>query len=111
MSVCALRWSWWFRGCDVSVRLCHQVELVVQRLPHAMVVAMKREHDGQPLGLVRDGGTGELLQVRHSAVSLNSIANTSRAVPKGFGSPAHRFQCRPGAALEALARESHTFAI
>ncbi|XP_043237876.1 SH3 domain-containing protein C23A1.17-like [Amphibalanus amphitrite] len=39
------------------------VELVVQRMPHAIVVAMKREHEGQPLGLVRDGATGELLQV------------------------------------------------
>ena len=43
------------------------MELVVQRMPHALVVAMKREHEGQPLGLVRDGATGELLQVTHES--------------------------------------------
>ncbi|XP_037091356.1 uncharacterized protein LOC119111655 [Pollicipes pollicipes] len=38
-------------------------ELVVQRMPHAMVVSMRRETEGQELGLLRDGGTGEVLQV------------------------------------------------
>ena len=41
-------------------------------MPHAMVVAMKRDHEGQPLGLVRDGSTGELLQVCASKMKIDS---------------------------------------
>lgn len=37
-----------------------QVEFIVRRLPYGKIFAIKREYEGQDLGIVREGGTAEV---------------------------------------------------
>ncbi|KAG1674341.1 hypothetical protein GQR58_015138 [Nymphon striatum] len=40
-----------------------QVEMVLRRVPLGVVIAIKREYDGQDLGLIREGNTAEIKEV------------------------------------------------
>jgi hypothetical protein len=46
-----------------------QVEIIVRRLPFAQVFHLKREIDGQPLGLVLNGNTAEVREIVPSSPS------------------------------------------
>lgn len=39
------------------------VEIVLRRVPHGCVFLIKREHDGQDLGIIREGNTAEVIHV------------------------------------------------
>ncbi|KAG0721431.1 hypothetical protein GWK47_046480 [Chionoecetes opilio] len=40
------------------------IEFIIRRVPHGRVFALKRETEGQPLGVVREGNTAEIKEVR-----------------------------------------------
>jgi hypothetical protein len=40
-----------------------QLEFVVRRIPYGKVFALKREEEGQPLGILREGNTAEIREV------------------------------------------------
>lgn len=40
-----------------------QVEFVVRRVPCGRVLAIKREYEGQDLGIIREGGTAEVSSI------------------------------------------------
>lgn len=42
---------------------CLQVELIIRRVPFGRVYAIRREIDGQCLGLIRDGNTATIVDV------------------------------------------------
>ncbi|KAK7068819.1 hypothetical protein SK128_026478 [Halocaridina rubra] len=42
------------------------VEFIIRRVPHGKVFALKRDTEGQPLGVIREGNTAEIKEVRHS---------------------------------------------
>ncbi|XP_076335983.1 uncharacterized protein LOC143239071 [Tachypleus tridentatus] len=65
-------------GCKVtSVSEAHKtikheplsVEFIIHRVPFGQVFAIKREFDGQDLGLVRDGNTAEISEVKHNGLA------------------------------------------
>ncbi|KAK3862994.1 hypothetical protein Pcinc_031178 [Petrolisthes cinctipes] len=39
------------------------VEFIIRRVPHGKVFALKRETEGQPLGLIREGNTAEIKEI------------------------------------------------
>lgn len=41
-----------------------QIEFIIRRVPHGKVFALKRETEGQPLGVIREGNTAEIKEVR-----------------------------------------------
>ncbi|KAG8183393.1 hypothetical protein JTE90_008295 [Oedothorax gibbosus] len=45
------------------------VEFIVRRLPYAKIFAIKREYEGQDLGIVREGGTAEIKEVKASGIA------------------------------------------
>jgi hypothetical protein len=47
----------------------HHVEVIIRRLPLAQVFHLRREVDGQPLGIVTNGGTAEIRDVVASSVA------------------------------------------
>lgn len=46
-----------------KMMLLSQVEFIIRRVPHGKVFALKRETEGQPLGLIREGNTAEIKEV------------------------------------------------
>lgn len=47
--------SQWLRRLSFS-----QVELILRRIPLGVVIAIKREYEGQDLGIIREGNTAEV---------------------------------------------------
>ncbi|XP_074603516.1 uncharacterized protein LOC141857027 isoform X2 [Brevipalpus obovatus] len=39
------------------------VELIIRRIPHGFVFVLKREYEGQDLGIIREGNTAEVIKV------------------------------------------------
>lgn len=46
-----------------------QIEFILRRLPFGRVYAIRREMDGQCLGLIRDGNTATIVDVVPKSVS------------------------------------------
>ncbi|GIY51113.1 PH domain-containing protein [Caerostris darwini] len=46
------------------------VEFIVRRVPYAKILAVKREYEGQDLGIVREGGTAEIKEVKSSGLAF-----------------------------------------
>lgn len=61
-----------------------QVEFIIRRLPYGKVFALKRSRDGEPLGLVAEGGSGEI-----SEVLPDGLAARYGLPPKGLSVDGH----------------------
>lgn len=46
------------------------VEFIVNRVPHGCVLAIKRQYDGQDLGLIREGNTAEIKEVKPDGIAF-----------------------------------------
>ncbi|GBM78125.1 hypothetical protein AVEN_17050-1 [Araneus ventricosus] len=46
------------------------VEFIVRRVPYGKILAIKREYEGQDLGIVREGGTAEIKEVKPSGIAF-----------------------------------------
>lgn len=46
-----------------------QIELIIRRVPFGRVYAIRREMDGQCLGLIRDGNTATIVDVVPKSLS------------------------------------------
>ncbi|GFY56895.1 PH domain-containing protein [Trichonephila inaurata madagascariensis] len=46
------------------------VEFVVRRVPYGKILAIRREYEGQDLGLIREGGTAEIKEVKPSGLAF-----------------------------------------
>lgn len=55
---------------SLIVDVCWQVEFIIRRVPHGRVFALKRETEGQALGVIREGNTAEIREVKPSLLPL-----------------------------------------
>ncbi len=55
----------------LNLGLCSifQIELIIRRVPFGRVYAIRREMDGQCLGLIRDGNTATIVDVVPKSLS------------------------------------------
>ncbi|KFM82069.1 hypothetical protein X975_26408, partial [Stegodyphus mimosarum] len=47
------------------------VEFIVRRVPRGRVLAIRREYEGQDLGIVREGGTAEIKEVKPGGLAFH----------------------------------------
>lgn len=66
--------------------VCLQIELIIRRVPFGRVYAIRREMDGQCLGLIRDGNTATIVDVVPKSLSGKFIFivknRTDKNLPK-----------------------------
>ncbi|XP_023209715.1 uncharacterized protein LOC111612707 [Centruroides sculpturatus] len=62
------------------------VEFVVHRVPHGCVLAIKRQYDGQDLGLIREGNTAEIKEVKPDGLAFKHGLPAKAPTVDGSGS-------------------------
>lgn len=56
----------------IRAEVSSKLEFIIARVPHGQVHALKREMDGQDIGLVRDGNTAEVIEVVPGGLAYRS---------------------------------------